>query len=135
MIKIITFLMICSLSLLAIDITSIIETIDKMNTSTKISKKIEYDLYDPFASAKPILNKKENTLDKTGGILSPIILQTILNNRAFIDGKWYNEGDKVREYNIETINSDSVVLRKKMKKTTLKLKMIESILRMKEQEE
>ena len=135
MIKIITFLMICSLSLLAIDITSIIETIDKMNSSTKISKKIEYDLYDPFASAKPILNKKENTLDKTNDIFSPIILQTILNNRAFIDGKWYNEGDKVREYNIETIDSDSVVLRKKMKKTTLKLKMIESILRMKEQEE
>jgi len=135
MMKIITYLMILTLSLSAIDITDIIESIEKMNTSAKIPKTIEYDLYDPFSGTNPILNDEKNKIKKTNNIVEAITLQTILNNRAFIDGKWYNEGDKVREFKIETINSDSVVLVQNSKKTTLRFKMIESILEMKEQEE
>jgi len=133
MMKFIIYWMIFSLSLFAMDISNIIDSIDRMNTSAKIPKKIEYNLYDPFSSVKPNLNTKNDTSEKIATILEPIILETILNNRAFIDGKWYNKGDKVREFKLITINSDSVVLIKDLKKTTLRLKKIENILKMKEQ--
>jgi len=134
MIKGIILLMILSLSLFAIDITDIIDSIERMNSSTKIPKKIEYNIYDPFSDAKSILIVKNNNDKKISSSLKPIILQTILNNRAFIDGKWYNEGDEIRKYKIKSIGSDSVVLVKNAINTTLRLNMIESILEMKEQE-
>ena len=77
MMKIITYLMILTLSLSAIDITDIIESIEKMNTSAKIPKTIEYDLYDPFSGANPILNDEKNKIKKTNNIVEAITLQTI----------------------------------------------------------
>ena len=134
MIKTVIFLISFSLSLFAIDIADIIDSIDRMNTSAKIPKKVQYHVYDPFSGAKPMVDSKNNTLEKTSIVIEPVILQTILNNRAFIDGKWYNKGDKVREFELVAINSDSVVLMKNSKKTILRLKIIENILEMKEQE-
>jgi len=135
MIKKAILMIFSSIVLYAIEITDIIDSIDKMNSSVQIPKKIEYNVYDPFSSAKPILNTKHNTKLKTNIILQPIILQTILNNRAFVDGKWYNKGDKVRDYKIEMVNSDSVILVKNFKKTIIRIKKIERILKMKEQKQ
>jgi len=135
MIKKAILMIFSSIVIYAIEITDIIDSIDKMNSSVQIPKKIEYNVYDPFSSAKPILNTKHNTKLKTNIILQPIILQTILNNRAFVDGKWYNKGDKVRDYKIEMVNSDSVILVKNFKKTIIRIKKIERILKMKEQKQ
>ena len=134
MIKIYFYLIFFAMSLFAIEIEGIIKSIDKINSSVKIPKKVQYDLYDPFSSAKPILNTKNDLNNNIVSVKKPLILQTILNNRAFIDGKWYNEGDKVRHYYIKSINSDSLVLSQGKKIKTIRLTKIKNILNMKEQE-
>jgi len=132
MIKIITSLIFIPLVLSALEIKDIMKSINKINSSNKIKQTIDYNVYDPFLTAEPILNIKKSYL-KNKVTKNPIILQTILNNKAFIDGKWYNNGDKIREFKVESINSDSVILSKNSIRRVLRFKIADSILKVKEQ--
>ncbi len=133
MIKIIFLVFLFISDVFSIEIDNIISSIEKMNTLNKIPQTIPYKVYDPFSNAKPILNTKSKSINSITPSVEPISLQTVLNNRAFIDGKWYNCGEKVRDYKVKFIGSDSVVLVKDSKEITLRLKMVNSILTMKEQ--
>ena len=127
--RVICLLLIASL-LSAMQISDIIKTIDKLNDLTAISSKLDYEVYDPFASAKPIL-KTKNISKKTLKHSNPIVIQTILNNRVFISGKWYNVGDKVRDFKIQNIRSDSIELSKDATIKIIRLDATKSILKTK----
>jgi len=132
--KLLIFLSIFSSIVSATDIEDIIKSIQKINSdkAIKIPKSIKYDIYDPFSSAKPILNAENKQQKKQTNELSPIILQTTLNHRAFIDGKWYNKGEIVRGYKIQKISKDSVVLVKHSKIKVISIYSVKNILEMKE---
>ncbi len=65
--------------------------------------------YDPFKRAAPLLKKKRVTrrVDKP----APLVLSAVLNERAFINGKWYENGDLLPEGKIVKVNSKSVYLK------------------------
>ena len=87
----------------------------------------------PFIIKVP--KKKEEEKVKVNGVVTKVeavyILKAILNKAAFIDGKWYKEGDKLGSYKVGYVSSDSVVLKssngnkklslKKKKKNFIKL--------------
>lgn len=127
--KIIYLLLVAS-ALSAIEITNIIQTMDKLNSSDKISSSLDYDVYDPFATAKPIL-KTKNIEVKELSTSTPIVIQTILNDRVFISGEWYNAGDKIRDFKIKDIKSDRIELVKNRTIKVITIDAIESILKMK----
>jgi len=64
----------------------------------------------PFIIKIP--KKKESV--KVNGVVTKIeavyTLKAILNKAAFIDGKWYKQGDKLGSYKVGHVSSDSVVL-------------------------
>ena len=49
-------------------------------------------------------------------------LKAILNKAAFIDGKWYKQGDKLGSYKVGHVSSNSVVLKSSSGNKTLSLK-------------
>ncbi|MEA1919166.1 MAG: hypothetical protein U9N52_04950 [Campylobacterota bacterium] len=51
--------------------------------------------------------------------LRPLTLETIINEKAYISGKWYTLNEKVRGQKIMLIDKDYVVLEYKKKKTRL----------------
>jgi len=85
----------------------------------------------PFIIKVP--KKKESV--KVNGVVKKVevvyTLKAILNKAAFIDGKWYKQGDKLGSYKVGHVSSDSVLLKssngnkklslKKRKKNFIKL--------------
>ena len=86
--------------------------------------------YDPFYHDKPKhVAKKVST--KSGTIMikkKGLILSMVFNKRAFINGKWYKENDKVAQYVLSQVSQDSVVLRQKHKNIVLNLAKNDNLL-------
>ncbi|MEA1982073.1 MAG: hypothetical protein U9N39_00900 [Campylobacterota bacterium] len=124
------FFIFSSLPLFAdvIDVQKIALKIDKVHSS-KISSTLDYRVYDPFATAKPILKKK--TIIKRVRHKS-IVIETILNNRAFIEKKWYSVGDTIYGQKIKNVRRDGIVILKNYKKTFIPLKKNTNIIKIKE---
>lgn len=99
-----------------INIEELAKRIDNLESSTKLSKNLDYKVYDPFATAKPILKQSQIIKKKYH---QKILLQTILNDKVFIQNRWYTKGDAIQGYKIKQIFKNSVLLCKnnKCKKT------------------
>ncbi len=90
--------------------------------------------YDPFYPK----NKKSDSKKHSKKISLPAIkkykpkLTMILNKKAFIDGKWYKENEKISDLLIYKINQDTVFLKKRNKIIKLELSKTKSMLVTKE---
>ncbi len=137
--KILFFILFTLSSLTAnpIMIDNISQTLDKI--AYEASQKNQENLtihYDPFYhdKKKTDLSKKiKSRLKETKQVdKKPLQLSMILNKKAFINGQWYKEKEKVARYLLEKVNQDSVILKKKNKIIILKLKMPNHLLLTKE---
>lgn len=72
-------------------------------------------LSDPFLRIKTTNHDNNGSLDET------FDLQAIFNNKAKINGKWYQAKDNVGEYELASIKSKSVTLINKDEKIDLNL--------------
>jgi len=100
------------------------KTIDQL-LNNEDTTELEVPQYDPFKRATPLLQKK-STRDKVSRPL-PTQLIAVLNEKAFINGKWYKEGDVLAEGKITEVRADSVYLKKGRTVKILKLKKIKSM--------
>ncbi len=120
--------------------TSMIEkinhTLDQIRLQESQKTTINLDIkYDPFYHDKKIMTKKQHKqlAEKvTKKRKKSLILSMILNKKAFINGVWYRENQKVARYVLSKVNQDSVVLKRKNKTIVLKLKTAENLLVKKE---
>jgi len=88
-------------------------------------------LKDPFIflSAKKVYKKKSSykrykriskrISKRVSSYLSNIKLDAIMNKSAFINAKWYKEGEKVSGYTLEKVGPKSVLLTKGKKRILL----------------
>lgn len=112
------------------DISSLMSKIDYLKSETlKSFKEIKVD-YDPFAQAKKIFikEKKIKTVVKQS-LKTSLTLVTVLNDKAFINSKWYKKNDKLYGYKIVYIGNDKVMLRKQNKIKYLQIKKTKSLLK------
>lgn len=100
------------------------KTIDQL-LENEDKRSVDFPQYDPFKKATPLLNKKSKKL-RTHKPL-PIRLSAVLNNRAYINGKWYKKGDLLSEGKIMDIRKNSVYLKKANKIKILNLKRSKNI--------
>jgi len=104
-----------------------VKNIANLKNSINISAKLDYNVYDPFASAKPILIKKEKDFLKKIPISDVIKIQTILNKKVLIKNRWFSVGDKINNNLIKHIKKDYIVVlnnKKWMKITTQRKKKL-----------
>ncbi len=83
----------------------------------------------PFAIEKKVVKEKSKDkkieVKKVKAIKQPeevYELMAILNNRAFINGKWYKVGSKIGTYTIKAIGDRTVILRNIRGEKRLKIK-------------
>ena len=69
----------------------------------------------------PFLKIKNTNHDNNGSMGETFDLQAIFNNKAKINGKWYQAKDSVGEYELASIKSKSVTLINKDEKIDLNL--------------
>ena len=88
------------------DILKKFDTLKKFH----IPSAVEYGVYDPFKRAAPLVKRSG------GGFAAhrrpaPIRLTAILNDMAFINGRWVRTGEYVGRYRIVRIGGTGVVLK------------------------
>lgn len=114
-----------------IESKNIIEVSERINSISLLKNNNGHNkfnkTYDPFKIAKPII--KTDNVVRTSYKSDQINLQTILNERAFINSRWYNTGEKIQDYKIDFISKNSVVLSKGLSKKIIKIKNTKSIIK------
>jgi hypothetical protein len=90
------------------DIGYISKKIDAIENRPQISASIDYKVYDPFATAKPILKIKKTP--KAVKKFKPIIIQTILNRKVLVGNRWYRRGESINGKLIKAINPNSILV-------------------------
>jgi len=113
-----------------LDLEKIVTKIKNLQNDTKISENVDYNVYDPFATAKPILIQKRKNRIKIHKN-SSIIIQTILNKKVLVSGQWLKVGDKIQGAVIKTINKDNIVIFKNNKWMKVSFKRKKDIIKIK----
>lgn len=129
MIKIVSLCILMPLILIAsdVDVKELAQKIEILKNEERVSQNLDYRVYDPFSQAKPILKSKNFRVPKTTK-KREIVLQTILNKRALIGGKWYSVGDRVQGELIESIQRDYIVIIRNNKRVKISFKQRKDIL-------
>lgn len=112
-----------------IDVQKITQKIEKLK-NFKISKRLNYKVYDPFATAKPILKKE--TIVRHIIARRAIVVETILNHKAFIDGSWHSSGGYIHGVKIIKVLHDGILVARGSKKVLIPLKKEKDIIKTKE---
>ena len=75
----------------------------------KTPKYPKHEIYDPFRKATPAIKKAEEVKVKP---TPPVpVLKAIINNTAYIDGRWREVGDDINGYKIAKIADEVVILK------------------------
>ena len=123
--KKITIISLAVAMLLASGVDEIDKIVQKINSKRvgELPKKELKSVVSPMV--KIIVENNETTIKDSNGTIikakpkdDSFVLAAILNNSAFINGKWYKVGDMVGKYKLVEILDDSVLL-KNGKKTKL----------------
>jgi len=119
-----------SLAFSSSDVHEIAKKIDALGLDDTLNEKVNYKVYDPFKRAKPLLAKKEKKIEIIKR--KSIKVETILNERAWIDGKWLKKGSIINGYHITAINKNAIMLRHNKKEILIPLSQGKNFLRVKE---
>jgi len=84
--------------------------------------------YDPFKKGQEVVQKVFNkkVQDNT------LYVTSILNNRVFINSRWYRVGDKVNGYKIIQIKEDSILAKNSKKVLKFGIKRRDNIVKVEE---
>ena len=123
------------------DNTQTIEIAQKLSMLQQVlaneRENVQTITYDPFYPSKNpsnsfISHKYKNYKSRRKTVFRPNVTM-ILNKKAFINGKWYKEKNKIADYVIYKISEDTVFFRKRNKIVTIKLSPSIGILTTKEE--
>lgn len=102
--KIFYIVLLCAIATISVFSQDLKQKVDSLRELPKDGK-IVFVNYDPFKRGEEVVlkvieqKKQDNRLHVT----------SILNNRVFIDSKWYSVGDEVRGYKILQINALNIL--------------------------
>ena len=112
-------------------IDNINQTLNQLKIEAQQVSKPLHLSYDPFYHDTHVKHKvpsKKGTPTKAKVSKKALTLSMILNQKAFINGRWYAQNEKVARYVLEEVNEDSVLLRQKHKHIVLKLETAKNLL-------
>ena len=109
-----------------------IQNIEKMveDIKAKRTSKMEENaaVVSPFVLVRHERNDSVRTFEPATVKKTKFTLGAIVNDTAFIDGKWHRQGDELEGFKIETIASDRVVLKQDDREVILFFKKTKPIL-------
>lgn len=90
-------------------VKTILEKFDRLE-AMQIPASVGYRIYDPFKRAAPLVKKAAVHRPSATRVLPRV--SALMNDRAFIGGRWVRVGESVGGYKIAAIKSGGVVLKK-----------------------
>ena len=75
----------------------------------------------PFLMLYKVKGKSRYTVEKRRVDVRPLTLESSINKVVKINGKWYKEGDRVRQYTIIEVSPEEVLLKSNKKELKLYL--------------
>jgi len=120
------FILAASLMASSIHMT-IDELLDKEQT-----KELELPKYDPFKRAKPLLVRKLSKAPVAKPRRTELV--AILNEKAFINGRWYQKDDELMQGRVYKITDESVYIKQGKKIKILRLKKEKRLLEISEKD-
>jgi len=94
-------------------------------------EKVVHANYDPFQNGKEIVMRTLETKIQTKALR----VTTILNNRVFIDSRWYKLGDTVQGYKIMQITKNNILAKKSDKVIKLGIKKSQKLLKIRDKKQ
>jgi len=92
----------------SVDVHQIAEKIDALAGDGSLNAEPGYRIYDPFLRAKPLLaQKSEPPKVETR---KPIHVETILNNQAWVDGKWIRKGSVIHGAQVIEVKKNAIMV-------------------------
>jgi len=115
----------------SIDVESIAEKLEKVG-AWRLPVTPDYVIYDPFKRAEPLIKqaKAANFEPQTPALR----VTAVMNERAFVNGRWVKRGDRIGPYRIVSVRSDGVVAKEGGRTLFLPLKRKRKLLHIKETE-
>ena len=94
----------------AADVKKIARKIEMLQHEKMLENRPQYSVYDPFRRAKPLLAKKTAYFQRKNRKFQSLHVETILNGKAFINGRWIGVGEKISGAKVVNIRQNSVVV-------------------------
>lgn len=108
------------------------ETTGKLLKSN-LSKYEKINRYDPFKRVKPLVEKKK--IKRVRSVSKKKLeLIAVMNKKAFIDNRWFKEGDYIRGAKITKITQQRVYLKTSKRITVLHINKEKNMLRIKQKD-
>ena len=89
-----------------------------------------YEIYDPFRRAEKLMRRKTPPLRRPAAPRPKVT--AVLNDRAFVAGRWVKPGDRVGLYRVAAVRPDGVLLRRKGRTLFLPLARPKNLLHIKD---
>jgi hypothetical protein len=112
------------------DVHVIAEKIDAFAADQSLSEHLEYKVYDPFKRAKPLLAQKQKVAMKPHHKMFKV--ETILNNRAWVNGKWVQKGSIINGSKVVAVHKDAIIVRDDDREILIPVSRGKNLLRVKE---
>jgi hypothetical protein len=110
-----------------------IDNIEKMVDDIRTKRTSKMDDSQPIRSPFIIVKHDENrsvvATVSHKALKTNFILDAIINDKAFIDGAWRQAGDSVGDFEVASVASDHVVLKRKNRTITLYFRATKNILK------
>ncbi len=115
-----------------VDVASIAKKFEKLG-EWQLPQTPDYTIYDPFRRAEPLIRQAKAVKRKP----KPITLRitAIMNDRAFVNGRWVRSGDRIGEYKVVGIRSRGIVLKAHNRTLFLPMREKKRLLKVKEPEQ
>lgn len=98
---------------------------------------LQAEMYDPFAKATKLKPTSAKKLSSSLQMIVPapqiqLVVNAIMNNKAFINGEWYNIGDRINNQEITYIKNNFVGFKEENRLTMVSVTESNHVLSIKE---
>ena len=113
-----------------IDVKAIADKFEKVG-QWRLPPEPDYPIYDPFRRAEPLLRKKTNPPVRKARPSVPKVA-AILDDKAYVNGRWVAAGETVAGYRVTAVGRDGVYLEKGGRTLFVALKRKRGLLKIKD---
>ncbi len=116
----------------AIDVESIAKKLEKVGR-WRLPETPDYVIYDPFRRAEPLIKQAKK---RTYTSQAPVVrVSAVMNERAFVNGRWVARGDRIGPYRIVAVRAGGVVMKEGGRTLFIPLRLEKKLLKIKETEQ
>ena len=115
-----------------VDVESIAKKLEKVGM-WELPATPGYVIYDPFRRAEPLIKRAKKST-RTPPQAPVVRVSAVMNDRAFVNGRWVARGDRIGPYRIVAVRAGGVVMKEGGRTLFIPVRHEKKLLKIKETE-